>query len=101
MITKRIDIHRSASVPTRFATATPTPWNLPRGFQRFGFENHFRAGVFSGLGSRLGLLMVKSSPGVNLKPCFGLILDLMALAPRTRAALLPQGRVNLGLRVKV
>ena len=26
------------------------PSNLPKGFQRFGFENHFRAGDFSDLG---------------------------------------------------
>jgi len=40
------------------------PSNLPRGFQRFGFENHFRSGNFSDLGQGLGLLMVKSSLGV-------------------------------------
>jgi len=51
------------------------PSNLPRGFQRVGFENHFRAGGFSDIGYGLGLLMVKSSPGVNLKPRFGPILD--------------------------
>jgi len=33
--------------------------NLPRGSQRFGFENHFRAGGFSDLGYGLGLLLIR------------------------------------------
>jgi len=41
------------------------PSNLPRGFQRFGFEKLFRAVGFSDLGYGLVLLMVKSSAGVH------------------------------------
>jgi len=44
------------------------PSNLPRGFQRFGSENHFGAGVFSDLGQGLGYLGFKSSPEVNPIP---------------------------------
>ena len=32
------------------ANPAAKPSNLPRGFQRFSFENHFGAGVFSDLG---------------------------------------------------
>jgi len=53
---------------------TPYRSNLPRGFQRFGFDNHFRAGCFSDLGYGLDLRMVKSSPGGNPKPRLGPIL---------------------------
>ena len=55
-------------------TFNRVPSNLPREFQRFGFENHFGAGVLSDSGYELGLLRVKSSPGVNLQPPFGSIL---------------------------
>jgi len=48
------------------------------GFQRFGFENHYRAGSFSDLGLGLVVRMVKSSPGVHPKPRFGPILDSTA-----------------------
>jgi len=51
------------------------PSNISSELQRFGFENHFRAGGFSDLGSGLGLRMIKSSPGVHPKPRFGPILD--------------------------
>jgi len=47
------------------------PSNQERGFQRFGFENHFGAGGLSDLGQELGLLRGNSSAGVNLKPPFG------------------------------
>jgi len=62
-------VARAASSPARL------PSNLPRGFQRFGFEYHFRAGGFSDLGYGVGLLMVQSSPGVHPKPRFGPNLD--------------------------
>jgi len=42
------------------STSSYIPSNLPRGFQRFGFESHFRAGVFSDLGYGLGLLRAES-----------------------------------------
>jgi len=47
--------------------------NLPKGFQRFGILCNFCAGVSTDLGQGLGLLRVKSLPGVNPKR-FGLIL---------------------------
>jgi len=63
------------------------PSNLPRGKQSFGFENRFGAKVFSDLGYGLGLLRVKSSPGVHPNPPFGPILDSTAdLKPLGRAA---------------
>ena len=45
------------------------------GLQTFGFVDPFRAGGCSDLGYGLGLLMVKSSPGVTPKPRFGPNLD--------------------------
>jgi len=59
--------------------------NVPRGFQRFGFENHFGAGGFSDLGQGVGLLMVQSSPGVNPKPRFSPILDSTGSAANSAA----------------
>jgi len=49
--------------------------NLPKGFQRFGMLRNFCAGVSTDLGQGLGLLRVKSLPGVNPKARFGLNLD--------------------------
>jgi len=52
------------------------PSNLPKGFQRFGLEQFFRAGFFfSDFGEGVVLLMVKSSPGVNPKPRVVPVLD--------------------------
>jgi len=55
------------------------PSNLPKGFQRFGFVTPFRPGGFTHLGLWLGLLMVKSLPGVSPKPRFGPNLDSTVL----------------------
>ena len=49
--------------------------NLPKRFQRFGILRNFCAGVRTYLGQGLGLLRVKSLPGVYPKPPFVLILD--------------------------
>jgi len=64
----------------------PPPSNLPKGFQRFGFENHFGAGVSSDLGLGLGLLRVQSLPRVHPNPFVGPILDSTSPVPTQASA---------------
>jgi len=58
------------------------PSNLLREFQRFGFENHFGAGGLSYLGYGIGLLRVKSSPGIHQNPPFGPLIDSTVVGVR-------------------
>ena len=46
----RLTTHSTLSPLLGILTHPSTPPNLARGFQRFGFKNHFRAGGFSDLG---------------------------------------------------
>jgi len=73
-------ITASDSAHSRHGTHTHSlsfdaPSNLLKGFQIFEILRNFCAGVSTYLGYGFGLLRVKSLPGVNPNPPFGLFLD--------------------------